>query len=556
MRGLATARVAVIGGLLLAFATPPAVTPLAGFLVVPGLMVWFAIATTAGRAPYLQSYLLGCVHMAWFSWSLRHILVWPYVGVVLLGGLYFALGTVLVRATSQRWAPLGFAAAVAGSFWLRANMPEIYYPHGQPCHCLWQWPTLLGAVTLGGEPLANGLLAGLAAALVGVVRSWRLAVPSWSSARLVLLMAVAVAVVATVAGHVVRWTAAALQSAGGGESIVPAPVVRIAAVEPRYPADPFRGLSRDERIARYRELFFERLVAPTQKALRASPQPDLVVWPESSVVHSFEVADIMAGRAQLPLAPFPASSTRLLFGAAVADFDTAAAVLETLPEGRVVGHQEKRCLVPGGEFLPLLAWLPEWLGTAVRDAFAAALGSVPDCKPGVLRAPLQTAAGVPFGALICYDNAFPGPAADQVAAGARFLCVLSNEAWYRGGGELTQLVAMTVCRALETATPIVRCTTDGWSVVVGADGRLEAELPLEPAPHPQARILQASVALASGRLPPLAWLRAAAGPFAAVWLCLGLAHVVFRWVRLRTARTASIAVRGTGLAGPARGSGS
>jgi apolipoprotein N-acyltransferase len=542
---------------LLALATPPAVLPLAEFLVVPGLMAWFAVATAA-RRPYLESYVLGCVHMAWFSWSLRHILVWPYVGVMLVGGLYFVLGTLLVRATAQRWAPLGFAVAVAGSFWLRANMPEIYYPHGQPCHCLWQWPTLLGAVSLGGEPLANGLLAALAAALVGVWRSWRLAVPSWSSAWLVLLLAAAAAVVATVSGHVVHWTAAAFQAFARGESVVLAPAVRIAAVEPGlHPSDPFDGLSLAQARARYRELFVERLVAPTHEALRDSPPRDLVVWPETSVAHIFDVADIMAGRAQLRLAPFPAASTRLLFGAVVADGDTAAAVLETLPEGRVVGHQEKRCLVPGGEFLPLLAWLPDWLAAAARDAFAAALGGKPpNCKPGALRAPLQTSAGVPFGTLICYDNAFPGPASDQVAAGARFLCVLSNEAWYRGGGELTQLVAMTVCRALETATPIVRCTTDGWSVVVGADGRIEAELPLEPAPHPAARILRADVTPASGRLPPLAWLRAVAGPVAAVWLCLGLAHAAFRWVRLRGARTASIAVRGTGVAGPARGSGS
>jgi len=549
------ARVAVPGGLLLALATPPAVLPLAGFLVVPGLMVWFAVATAA-RRPYLESYVLGCVHMAWFSWSLRHILVPAYAGVVLVGGLYFVLGTVLVRATAQRWAPLGFAVAVAGSFWLRANMPEIHYPHGQPCHCLWQWPALLGAVTLGGEPLANGLIAALAAALVGVVRSWRLALPSWSSARLVLLIAAVAAVVATVAGHVVHWTAAASR-ASGGQSIVPAPVVRIAAIEPGlHPQDPYLGLSKTEGPARYLELCRERLIRPTQEALRASPPPDLVLWPETSVAKSFDVADIMAGRVRYPLGPFPPVATRILFGTTVANWHTAAAVLETLPEGRVVGHQEKRCLVPGGEFLPLFGCLPDWLATAARDAFAAALGTAPDSEPGVLRAPLQTSAGVPFGTLICYDNAFPGPASDQVAAGARFLCVLSNEAWYRGGGELTQLVAMTVCRALETATPIVRCTTDGWSVVVGADGRIEAELPLEPAPHAAARILRADVTPASGRLPPLAWLRAVAGPFAVVWLCLGLAHAAFRWVRLRGARTASIAVRGTGVAGPARGSGS
>ena len=128
MRGLAAARVAVVGGLLLAFATPPAVTPLAGFLVVPGLMVWFAVAT-AGARPYLQSWLLGCVHMAWFSWSLRHILLWPYAGVVLLGGLYFVLGTMLVRATSPRWAPRDSGASASG--W-RSSSPPPTWPSPGP----------------------------------------------------------------------------------------------------------------------------------------------------------------------------------------------------------------------------------------------------------------------------------------------------------------------------------------------------------------------------------------------------------------------------------------
>jgi apolipoprotein N-acyltransferase len=32
-------------------------------------------------------------------------------------------------------------------------------------------------------------------------------------------------------------------------------------------------------------------------------------------------------------------------------------------------------------------------------------------------------------------------------------------------------------------TPLVRCTQDGWSAVVGRDGRVLAELPLAPAPR-------------------------------------------------------------------------
>jgi apolipoprotein N-acyltransferase len=158
--------------------------------------------------------------------------------------------------------------------------------------------------------------------------------------------------------------------------------------------------------------------------------------------------------------------------------------------------------------------------------------------------------------LMCYDNAFPGPSAAQVLAGARFLCVLSNESWFEGGGELTQLVAMTVVRALETATPLVRCTQDGYSVAVDAGGRVLAELPVLPSPQAAARILRVDLPLGAGRLPSMAWLRSAAGPVMAVLLLAMLTHGLLRWAKLRAARTASRPVGGTGDPGSAHGSGS
>jgi apolipoprotein N-acyltransferase len=233
------------------------------------------------------------------------------------------------------------------------------------------------------------------------------------------------------------------------------------------------------------------------------------------------------------------TSCRLLAGANVEREGrvTPAAVLIDMPSGRVLGHHEKQRLVPGGEFLPLLGLLPDSVARWASEVFAEAIGSAPDCVPGRVLPPLATASGVRFGSLLCYDNAFPGPAADFVRDGAVFLCVLSNEAWYRGGGELQQLVAMTVCRALELATPIVRCTTDGWSVAVGGDGRLLAELPLDPAPAASARILRVELPPGPGHLPPLAWLRSALGPAAAVLAGLAFLHALVQWARLRAART-------------------
>jgi apolipoprotein N-acyltransferase len=114
--------------------------------------------------------------------------------------------------------------------------------------------------------------------------------------------------------------------------------------------------------------------------------------------------------------------------------------------------------------------------------------------------------------------------------------VLSNEAWYHGGAELDQLVAQTVIRSLETSTPIVRCTVDGWSLAIDDEGRVVAELPRLREPREGARVLRVFMPLGPGRLGPMAWL-----PSAVVWAMLalvglGLLHAATAWARLPSVR--------------------
>lgn len=507
-----------LGGLLLAAATPPGWLPASGLLIVPALAVTAAVLRAPQR-PLWHGYLLGCLHMACFSWSVRHVLVFAWAMIVLLGGLYYVAVQAAVRRLPARLGALGFGVAFAGACWLRANMPEIWYPHGQPAQSLWPWPTLLGSVTLGGEALANLLLAWLGAAVAELASSWRHGAPAWRAAWRRGLAAGVVGAAVTLAGHAVR--------PGPGAD---APIVDVALVEPGFhllhelDAAPPGG----ER-ARYEALLVERLVAPTRALLADGKAPDLVLWPESSVFATVGVDDVATGTARVTAlaGAMPTSPARLLVGVNVrqapAAPPTPAAVLVDLPAARVLGHQEKRCLVPGGEFQPGVRWLPKAASDWLMSAFAAALGSLPECTPGRELPPMATAAGVPFGALLCYDNAFPGPAAAQVAQGARLLCVLSNESWYEGGAELTQLLAMTVLRALETGAPIVRCTQDGWSAVVDGDGRVAAALPLAPAPQALPRTLRHGVVAGPGRLPAGAWLRGGVGGGAAAVLLALLA---------------------------------
>ncbi|HLU40232.1 MAG TPA: hypothetical protein VK081_12670, partial [Planctomycetota bacterium] len=151
--------------LCLSVAAPGAVRG-AEALVVVGLALLYRVVT-GGRGSALRAYLVGVAYLAAVSWSLRHIVFAAYVAIALLGGVYFAILPRWVRGLGALRVPgpLAFGLAVAGAAWLRAYMPEITYPHAQPAHALFRWPALLyGPVALGGEELANVLLAACAAA--------------------------------------------------------------------------------------------------------------------------------------------------------------------------------------------------------------------------------------------------------------------------------------------------------------------------------------------------------------------------------------------------------
>lgn len=517
------AAAALGGGLALAAAAPPAWWPGAEFAVLLGLAVWYAQASSR-VVPGWTGYLLGCVHMACFSWSVRHVL-WPaYAAIVLVGGAYYLLGTLVQRRLLATCSPTGrgavalpiatFAAVVAATAWLRAEMPEICYPHGQVCHSLWQWPWLLAPLRWGGEALANAWLGAVAAGLVELWRSWRTAA---APRRRPL---------AIVAGLLAAWTLLAAMA----PPLAPASerALRVGIVEPGlHPFDDYAATDRASFDRQVRRHWRERYLDPTQALLARADAPELLLWPESSL-HGTLVAEDLTGRSRRLDFGLSLGERRLLLGAQLARTELRSPDPERATPstpigvlvgagGQVDGWHEKQRLVPGGEFLPFVAWLPDAVRDWVHGAFAAALGSAPDCEPGRWREPLRTPSGVPIGVLTCYDNAFPSPGRRQVAAGAQVLCVLSNEAWYRGGDELDQLVAMTVCRALELRVPLVRCTMDGWSVVVGADGRLLAAAARRPAPQPGPQTLVVDVPVPAAVDPGPAWARAVSGPLAVTW---------------------------------------
>ena len=78
-------RLALIAAACLWASAPPAWFPGAGLLVLLGWMAFYAgIAEGVVRLPRLQAYLVGVIHMAAFSFSVRHVMLGAFVAIVVV----------------------------------------------------------------------------------------------------------------------------------------------------------------------------------------------------------------------------------------------------------------------------------------------------------------------------------------------------------------------------------------------------------------------------------------------------------------------------------------
>ncbi|MCC6783075.1 MAG: apolipoprotein N-acyltransferase [Planctomycetes bacterium] len=499
-RPFALALLALVG---LVGGAPPRWFPGAELAILPGLAALDALCRVP-RGAWLVL-LVGFCHLAWFSRSL-----WPLLGpglflIAALGACYPWLVRAWTRAGERLGAPgLAFACGVAATSWLRAHIPEIPYPHAQPCHAWYQWPTLLGPLRWGGEPLANLLIAWFSTALAGgFVAAER------ARARRVLVL------VAGLWGLLVLVVPPAASTAPGAPARS-----RVTVFQSAHPLPGQRSGDPEVARARWRALVTATL-AVAGSAVTAPPA--LVVWPESALP-SYARGEPPALDPPLPFRL--AAGTRLLCGSLLMSEPPYAIAALLDPQGRLLDWHEKQRPVPAAERLPFLDWLPPALAAPWLEFCARIVGYRPELQAGRVRPPLRSGDGVPFAALTCFDNAFDTLSRRAVADGARLLVVLSNESWYEGGAELDQMLAMSVCRALETGTPIVRSTVDGLSCAIDAEGRLLASLPRGAGAGPTR--LDLDVPLGPGALSPMAWLHELVR-----WLVLASALVL---VPLRRAR--------------------
>jgi apolipoprotein N-acyltransferase len=142
-------------------------------------------------------------------------------------------------------------------------------------------------------------------------------------------------------------------------------------------------------------------------------------------------------------------------------------------DGSILATYDKVHLVPGGEFLPFQDFLENGLGLRVITRLPG--GFTAGDAPRNIN--VNTAGGVTFGPLICYEAIFPRGIYDPETRPDALLNV-TNDGWFGDSAGPHQHFAQARVRAVEQGLPLIRAANTGISAVVDPLGRVIDSLPV------------------------------------------------------------------------------
>jgi apolipoprotein N-acyltransferase len=233
----------------------------------------------------------------------------------------------------------------------------------------------------------------------------------------------------------------------------------------------------------YERQNFERFVRLTGPP---TGRPRLLLWPEAATPDYLAYDPAARRRLAALLGP----RDLLLLGGVEPVFDDQGmgiaaynSVYVLTPDNRLIARYDKAHLVPYGEYLPMRPIL------SAIGLSRLAPGDL-DFRDGPGPRTLDLGAFGHAGVQVCYEIIFSGQVVDE-AHRPDFIFNPSNDAWFGAWGP-PQHLAQARLRAIEEGLPIIRATPTGISAVIGADGIVEASLPLGAAGAIDARLPRAA----------------------------------------------------------------
>ena len=238
---------------------------------------------------------------------------------------------------------------------------------------------------------------------------------------------------------------------------------------------------REKWQADLRDRHVDKTFRLTALGLKAAPDTDLIIWPETAIPALIDEGEGFGERLAAMVLFEEDGETRkaapyLLTGAVRRDIGIDktsyynSAMLWS-GAGVLVARADKHHLVPFGEYLPAQSFL-EAIGleqlTRLRGGYAAG-------PEGALLSAPHLPDLVP---LICYEAVFPHLSRHPGAARPAALINLTNDGWFGESFGPYQHLAQARLRAIEQGLPLIRAANTGMSAAFDARGRQLAGLAL------------------------------------------------------------------------------
>lgn len=217
--------------------------------------------------------------------------------------------------------------------------------------------------------------------------------------------------------------------------------------------------------AAYAKDHFEKLL---NMSLR-KPRPTCAIWPEAAIPWAIPAINNVPPNRKVPI---------VAGAVCVSDSGIYNGIVSWNKAG-VRNIYNKLHLLPFGEYFPFRKILqkvfPEWMIRKVTPGDKD-FSSV-DLWNGEIIDPVSFANLPPFRAMICYESIFP--LSLYSCYGAKWILVITNDAWFGNSPGPHQHLASSVFRAIESGLPLVRVANSGISCLIDPYGRIVQSIGLE-----------------------------------------------------------------------------
>ena len=357
-----------------------------------------------------------------------------WFGLVILCTLPWLLFALLPIDSKSKWFYFQPAALVIVLEAIRASWPWGGFPWGLLAYSQVDGP-LVALSTIGGQALVSGVVVVCAAIAVKFIK-FR------SISALMLLLFISIC-------------SASVSSFTSSDS------VQLAAIQGNVPRVGNELSAQRAAVLNNHLRTTEQLLAEIESG--STPEPDLIVWPESGT----DIDPLVPGIAADAINKLASrSATPILIGATTwfssgseGDGPTNSGIMWT--DSGPSQIYSKNHLVPFGEYVPLRDVLAKWITRfdQIPNDF------VPGEGPGVF-----DVSGAQIGDVICFEVAYANHVYDTINAGARVITVQTNNATYGNTTQPEQQFAITRFRAIETQRAFLVASTSGISGLIQNDG--------------------------------------------------------------------------------------